>query len=102
MKLIGLMIIVAAAAVTGCQTSSQVSSAAMDGDGVTCNEIHQAFSAYNRDRQSAAAWAQLGAMISPSAGNYASMGVETAARYYDQIKAATNISLAVRGCQPVQ
>jgi hypothetical protein len=97
-----LVFFVAAATLTGCQTSSHVSSAAMDGDGITCNEIYQVFSAYESDRQSASAWAQLGTLISPSAGNYADMGVKTAAKYYDQIKAATNISLAVRGCQPVQ
>ncbi|WP_417565710.1 hypothetical protein [Marinobacter sp.] len=97
-----LVLFLTAAALAGCQTSSHVSSAAMDGDGITCNEIYQAFSAYQQDRQSASAWAQLGELISPTAGNYANMGVQAAARYYDQIQAATNISLAVRGCQPVQ
>ena len=102
MKYKSLGFLLAVGALTGCQTSSHFSSAAMDGDGITCNEIYQAFSAYESDRQSAAAWAQLGTLISPSAGNYADMGVKTAGKYYDQIKAATNISLAVRGCQPVQ
>ncbi|MDX1818186.1 MAG: hypothetical protein R3180_10740 [Marinobacter sp.] len=96
------MLLLAAAALAGCQTSSYVSSAATDGDGITCNEISQAFSAYQQDRQSAAAWAQLSQMISPAAGSYADMGVKTAAKYYDQIKAATNLSLAVRGCQTMQ
>ncbi len=102
MKLKSSMLLMAVAALAGCQTSSYVSSAATDGDGVTCGEIYQAFSAYQQDRQSAGAWAQLGQLISPTAGNYADMGVQTAARYYDQIKATTNVALAVRGCQPVQ
>ena len=102
MKLKSGIFFLAASALAGCQTSSYVSSAATDGDGVTCSEISQAFSAYRQDRQSADAWAQLAQLISPTAGNYADMGVNTAAKYYDQIKATTDLALAVRGCQPVQ
>ncbi|WP_339802317.1 hypothetical protein [uncultured Marinobacter sp.] len=102
MKIKGLVPVLVAVTLTGCQTSANVSSAAADGDGITCNRIYQAFSAYQQDRDSAVAWAQLGQLISPTAGNYANMGVETAARYYDQIKATTDIALAVRGCQPVR
>lgn len=101
MKLSLLLFILPAAILTGCQTSTYVSSAATDGDGVTCNEIYQAFDAYQQDRQSAGAWAQLSQLISPAAANYADMGVKTAARYYEQVKGATNLTLAVRGCQPV-
>lgn len=102
MKSRSLVLFLAAAALAGCQTSSHVSSAATDGNGVTCSNIYQAFTAYEQDRQSAVAWAQLGQLISPAAGSYADMGVNTAARYYDQIKATTDLALAVRGCQPVQ
>ncbi|MEX2475676.1 hypothetical protein [Marinobacter sp.] len=101
MKLNNLMLFLAAATLAGCQTSSHVSSAATNGGGITCNEISQAFTAYQQDRQSAEAWADLSQLISPAAGNYANMGVETAARYYDQIKATTDLAMAVRGCQPV-
>jgi hypothetical protein len=87
--------------VSGCQTSTYMSSAATDGDGVTCNEIYTAFDAYRQDRQSADAWAQLSRLVSPAAGDYADMGVNTASKYFDQIKASANIALAVRGCQPV-
>lgn len=102
MKLKGLMLFLAAVALTGCQTSSHLSSAAADGNGVTCSAINQAFTAYQQDRQSAEAWTQLAQLISPTAGNYADMGVKTAARYYEQIKATTDLALAVRGCQPVR
>lgn len=97
-----LMLFLAVAIMAGCQTSNYVSSAATDGDGVTCREIDQAFAAYQQDRQSAAAWSQLAQLISPAASYYTDMGAQTAARYYDQIKATTNIALAVRGCQPVR
>lgn len=102
MKLTTMMLSLAMVTLAGCQTSSQVSSAASDGDGITCREIDQAFTAYQQDRQSATAWTQLAQLISPTAGNYADMGVNTASKYYDQIKATTNLALAVRGCQPVQ
>lgn len=101
-KLKSLMLFLAVAALTGCQTSSHVSSAATSGEGVTCSNIYQAFSAYKQDRQSAETWTQLAQLISPTAGSYADMGVQTAAGYYDQIKATTDLALAVRGCQPVQ
>ncbi|MBW7470792.1 hypothetical protein K0B93_07355 [Marinobacter sp. F4218] len=86
---------------SGCQTSGYMTAAATDGDGVTCGEIYQAFNAYEQDRQSAAALAQLSRLVSPEAGSYADMGVNSASKYYDQIVASANIALAIRGCQPV-
>ena len=65
-------------------------------------EIYQAFDAYERDRQSASALADLGRVISPAAGSYADMGVNQASKYYEEIKASANIALAMRGCQPIQ
>ncbi|MDI9244264.1 hypothetical protein [Marinobacter sp. CHS3-4] len=102
MKLHTLLLMLAASVLTGCQTSSFMSSAATDGDGITCNEVYQAFNAFSQDRQSAQAWAQLSEVLSPAAAEYANMGVKTAADYYPQVKGATNLTLAVRGCQPIQ
>ncbi|MBW4934110.1 hypothetical protein KZO34_05580 [Marinobacter sp. F4206] len=85
----------------GCQTSTYMTSAATDGNGVTCGEIYQAFNAYEQDRQSADALAQLSQLVSPAAGSYAEMGVNSASKYYDQIVASANVALAIRGCQPV-
>lgn len=87
---------------SGCQTSAYMSSAAQDGEGITCNKIYQAFDAYDRDRESASAWAELGQLINPVTSSYADMTAETAARYYDRIKAATNLSLSMKGCAPVR
>ena len=102
MKLTPLIVILAPLLLAGCQTSTYVSSAATDGDGISCSEIYRAFDAYEQDRQSAASWTQLSQLISPAAADYADMGVKTAARYFQQVKGATNLTLAVRGCQPVQ
>ena len=101
MILKSLILFLSVTVLAGCQTSNYASSAATDGAGITCNKIQQAFSAYQQDRQSADAWSQLAQLISPQAGSYATMGVQKAAQYYDQIKATTNLALAVRGCQPV-
>lgn len=102
MKFKTLILVPAMALLAGCQTSNYAASAATDGTGITCSKIQQAFAAYQQDRQSAEAWTQLAQLISPAAGNYADMGVNTAAKYYDQIKATTDLALAVRGCQPVR
>ncbi|WP_286220568.1 hypothetical protein [Marinobacter apostichopi] len=101
MKRSFLFAIAAITLLSGCQTSTYMSSAATDGDGVTCSEIYQAFNAYDRDRQSAEALAQLSTLVSPEAGSYAEMGVNSASKYYEQIEASANIALAIRGCQPV-
>lgn len=101
MKTSYFAVIAVVSLLAGCQTSTYMTSAATDGDGVTCNEIYQAFDAYSRDRQSAEALADLGKLVNPTAGGYAEMGVNQASKYYEQIKASANIALAVRGCQPV-
>ncbi|WP_257900322.1 hypothetical protein [Marinobacter sp. F4206] len=96
-----LIAIAATTLMAGCQTSTYMTSAATDGNGVTCGEIYQAFNAYEQDRQSADALAQLSQLVSPAAGSYAEMGVNSASKYYDQIVASANVALAIRGCQPV-
>ena len=88
-------------AMAGCQTSSQLTSSVADGEGVTCNEIQQAFNAYEQDRQSAQAYRELTQLLSPTAGNLASKGISSADQYYDQIRLSTNLALATRGCSPV-
>ncbi|SFM34590.1 hypothetical protein [Marinobacter zhejiangensis] len=88
-------------ALTGCQTSGYVSSAATDGNGVTCDKIYNAFDAYQSDKQSAKALADLTQLVNPTAGSMAQQGMSSADGYYEQIKASANIALAVRGCQPL-
>ena len=101
MKYFSLLVTTSLLFISGCQTSAFVSSAASDGDGVTCSEIYQAFAAYDRDRQSAEAWRQLSILISTDAGSIAAQGADKAAEYYAQAKAGANIALAIRGCAPI-
>lgn len=101
MKYVYLFVIASLSVISGCQTSAFVSSAASDGDGVTCSEIYQAFDAYDRDRQSAEAWRQLSILISPDADTIAAQGADKAAQYHAQAKAGANIALAIRGCAPI-
>lgn len=86
----------------GCQTSTYMSSAASDGDGVTCSEIYQAFSAYEQDRQSAQSLRQLAQLVSPELAVYAEKGMASAESYYPQAKASANLALAVRGCGAIR
>lgn len=102
MKLSFVIAIATTALLAGCQTSTYMTSAAADGDGVTCAKIYQAFDSYESDRQSASALAELGTLVSPAAGSYANMGVNQASKYYEEIKASANIALTIRGCQPIQ
>lgn len=95
------MIALLTLAMAGCQTSTQLSSAVADDDGVTCGEIQQAFNAYEQDRQSAEAYQQLAEVLSPTAGSLASKGIGSANEYYEQIRVSTNLALATRGCSPV-
>lgn len=101
MKKVFLFPLFLTTALAGCQTSGYMSSAATDGDGVTCSEIYQAFDTYQHDQQSAQSLQQLAALVSPTAGSMAQKGVSSAESYYDQIEASANVALAVRGCQPV-
>jgi len=94
--------VLAVFSLTGCQTSGYMSSAVNDGDGVTCAEIYNAFDAYQSDKQSAQALAQLSELVYPGSGSYAQQGMSSADGYYEQAKASANIALAVRGCQPVK
>lgn len=101
MKAVFPSVLLALVMASGCQTSTYLSSAAGDGDGVTCQEIHQAFQAYDRDRQSVEALRQLSVLISPDTGAIAGQGADKAAEYYPQAKASANLALAIRGCQPL-
>lgn len=101
MKKVFLFPLFLTTAVAGCQTSGYMTSAATDGDGVTCSEIYQAFDTYQQDKQSAQSLQQLAVLVNPTAGSMAQKGVSSADSYYEQIKASANIALAVRGCQPV-
>lgn len=101
MKYVTPMIALLTLAMAGCQTSTQLSSAVADDDGVTCGEIQQAFNAYEQDRQSAEAYQQLAEVLSPTAGSLASKGIGSANEYYEQIRVSTNLALATRGCSPV-
>lgn len=101
MKNAAMLALLLAGVLSGCQTSGYMATAASDGQGVTCNKIHQTFDAYDRDRQSVSALAELSQLVNPTAGSLAEQGVQSAEAYYGQIKAITNITLSVRGCQPV-
>lgn len=96
-----ISIVVSLFLLAGCQTSGYVSSAATDGNGITCGKIQQAFAAYRQDRQSALAWQQLAQLIDAQAGSLAQKGVAAADEHFAEVRASVNLALLVRGCQPL-
>lgn len=86
---------------TGCQSMQMLQTQAASEEGVTCGAIHNAFDAYQADRQSAATTKQLVTLISPEAGQAADQMITDPGHTFSQIRASTSIALAVKGCQPL-
>lgn len=86
---------------TGCQSAGYVQQVATDGDGISCDKIHQAFQAYQADRQSARALTELARLIHPESTGIADQAMADSGQYFQQIRTTTDITLAVRGCPPL-
>ncbi len=84
---------------TGCETGMQVYSMSQKGAaGLGCNEIKSAFSAYQRDRQSAEALTVMAALVNADKSSEAKKTSTSSNDYYEQAKASANIALMVQGC----
>ena len=81
---------------TGCETTSAVYGSSQKGfAGLSCNEIYNAFSAYERDKQTANAATDLSAALGmPYTGG-------NAEAYYNTAKTTANITLLAQGCNPL-
>lgn len=88
-------------ALGGCQSMHTFQAQAARQEGVSCNAIHQAFNAYQRDRQSVQALTQLARLIEPKAGDAASNAISSVGYSYEEVRASTSIALAIKGCQPL-
>lgn len=86
---------------TGCQSFQVVQQQAAQKEGVTCSAIHQAYNAYQADRDSARAMTQLATLVSPEVGGTAGEAITDTGHTFEQIRASTTIALAVKGCQPL-
>lgn len=87
---------------TGCETASQLGSMSRAGlNGVSCDQIYSAFTAYQQDRNSMDAWVQLVEVINPNVDARALTKNMNAAERYQQAVSYANLGLAVQGCQPL-
>ena len=95
MKYIACLIL-ATGFLAGCETTSSVYNSSQKGlSGLSCSEIYKAFSAYDRDRQTANAMKELS-----SALGYPYTGGSPEA-YYQTAKTAGNVALLAQGCNPL-
>ncbi|TQV89571.1 hypothetical protein [Aliikangiella coralliicola] len=94
LKLVGLFSLVGV--IGGCHSVSQLNQMrTSETPAYSCPQIYAAFKAYDADRQSATAIAELSGMVNV---NSAEAGT---GNYYQRAKMAANIALIAQGCEPL-
>lgn len=94
-------VVLASVLLSGCESALQAYDMSQKGTAAfSCTEINKAFSAYQRDRESASALAVLVPLISANTTEPASN--TTSNSYYEQARTSANIALLVQGCPPLQ
>lgn len=84
---------------TGCESSSQAyNMTTMGADAFSCTEITKAFSAYEKDRQSASALTVIAPLISADIGAMTQDAATTSDTYFAQAKSSANVALGLKGC----
>ena len=85
---------------SGCETAGSLrglpSGSAMSA--VSCDQIYTTFGAYDRDKQSLTALAQIAGYTKTDISH---VTPATEASYYENIRLSANIALAVQGCSPL-
>ena len=69
-----------------------------DADAFSCDQIRIAFAAYDADRQSFEALAEISGMTGFEITNTATTTADT---YYDKVRNSANVALIVKGCDPL-
>lgn len=83
----------------GCETTGAAKDMATGGAGAfSCEQIRAAFAAYDADRNSFEALAEVSGMTGFEITNTAS---QTAAVYYEKARNSVNLALIVKGCDPL-
>jgi hypothetical protein len=87
-------------ALTGCEMAGEAKNISSEGTSAfTCEQIRAAFTAYDADRSSFDALAELSGMTGFEFTRSAS---ETADVYYAKARNSANLALIVKGCDPLQ
>lgn len=90
----GLILLVSACEMTGQAKNMSTGGA----DAFTCDQIRNAFAAYDADRESFDALAEISGMTGFEITNTATA---TADGYYDKVRNSTNLALIVKSCDPL-
>ena len=87
-------------ALAGCETAGQAKNMTTEGaSAFSCEQIRAAFAAYDADRSSFDALAELSGM---TGFEFTHTATKTADAYYDKARNSANLALIVKGCDPLQ
>ena len=84
----------------GCEMAGEAKNMTNEGaSAFTCDQIRTAFSAYDADRSSFDALAELSGM---TGFEFTQTATRTADTYYEKARTSANLALIVKGCDPLQ
>jgi len=83
----------------GCEMTGEAKNMTTGGaDAFSCDQIRTAFTAYDADRSSFSALAELSGM---TGFDFTQTATQTADTYYDKARNSANLALIVKGCDPL-
>lgn len=83
----------------GCEMAGEARNVSSGGaDAFSCDQIRAAFSAYDADRSSFDALAELSGM---TGFDFTRTATQTADTYYEKARNSANLALIVKGCDPL-
>lgn len=86
-------------AASGCEMAGQARTVTTEGaSAFSCDQIRSAFSAYEADRSSFDALAELSGM---TGFEFTRSATQTADSYYERARNSANLALIVKGCEPL-
>ena len=84
----------------GCEMAGEAKNMTSEGaSAFTCDQIRTAFAAYDADRSSFDALAELSGM---TGFDFTQTATRTADTYYEKARNSANLALIVKGCDPLQ
>ena len=85
--------------IAGCEMAGQARNVTTGGaDAFSCDQIRTAFAAYDADRTSFDALAEISGMTGFEITNTATTSADT---YYEKVRNSANLALIVKGCDPL-
>jgi len=86
-------------ALVGCEMAGEAKNVTSgEKDAFSCDQIRSAFAAYDADRNSFQALAELSGM---TGFDFTKTATQTADTYYEKARNSANLALIVKGCEPL-